>query len=229
MLMKSRFLIFAVLALVMGLQQGLFAQLQDEKSVTITMDLQPILQLDMETADQIEFVFDDIKDYYAGITKYGATILKVSSTVSWDLYAVGRSNGTIGAEFWDQVIDYGSGTGTNAIDELPLSAVELHQSQPNGQPLVIEIRDACQSYLSWTSKIPFFGATISSGAGGLSALYIGFSVPAFRSPSTCGKMLSPSPTQTLVQWGAQSSGIMEGCIPPMMTGLSRARNLSPIS
>ena len=108
-----------------------FAQLHDEKSVTVTMDLQPILQLDMETSDQIEFVFDDIRDYYAGITQYSATILKVSSTVTWDLYAVGRSNGTTGAEFWDQVIDYGGGSGTNAVNELPLSLLELHQSQAN--------------------------------------------------------------------------------------------------
>ena len=107
------------------------AQLQDEKSVTMTMDLQPILQLNMETPDQIDFVFDDINDYYAGITKYGATILKVSSTVSWDLYAVGRSNGTSGAEAWDQVIDYGSGTNANAVSSIPMSALELHQSQAN--------------------------------------------------------------------------------------------------
>ena len=70
------------------------AQLIDEKDVTVTMDLQPVLQLDMTTANQLEFVFDDINEYYAGITNYAATILKVSSTVSWDLYAVGRSSGS---------------------------------------------------------------------------------------------------------------------------------------
>ena len=74
--MRSKLFILCAIALVMGLHNGLFAQLQDEKSVTVTMDLQPILQLDMETADQIEFVFDDIKDYYAGITKYGADYFK---------------------------------------------------------------------------------------------------------------------------------------------------------
>ena len=58
--MKTRLILVSVILMVMGFQNGLFAQLQDEKSVTITMDLQPILQLDMETADQIEFVFDDI-------------------------------------------------------------------------------------------------------------------------------------------------------------------------
>jgi len=107
------------------------AQLIDEKNVTVTMDLQPILQLDMTTPSQIEFTFDDIQDYYAGITQYAATILKVSSTVSWDLYAVGRSNGTNGPEFWDQVITYNGGGATGAIDDLPLSLIELRQSQPN--------------------------------------------------------------------------------------------------
>jgi len=108
-----------------------YAQFIDEKDVTITMDLQPILQLDMTTPSQIDFVFDDIDDYYAGITKYAATILKVSSTVSWDLYAVGRSNGTNGPEFWDQVITYNGGGASNAVDDLPLSLVELRQSQAN--------------------------------------------------------------------------------------------------
>lgn len=106
------------------------AQLIDEKDVSVTMDLQPVLQLDMTTPDQIEFVFDDINEYYAGITKYAATILKVSSTVSWDLYAVGRSTGTNGPEFWDQQIDYGNNN-PNAIPNLPLSLLELRQSQAN--------------------------------------------------------------------------------------------------
>ncbi|MDA9328114.1 hypothetical protein N9Q96_04240 [Flavobacteriaceae bacterium] len=107
------------------------AQLIDEKDVTVTMDLQPVLQLDMTTANQLEFVFDDINEYYAGITNYAATILKVSSTVSWDLYAVGRSSGSSGSGgFWDQQIDYGSDN-TNAINQLPLSLLELRQSQPN--------------------------------------------------------------------------------------------------
>jgi hypothetical protein len=106
------------------------AQLIDEKDVTVTLDLQPVLQLDMSTPDQIEFVFDDIDEYYAGITHYGATILKVSSTVSWDLYAVGRSTGTNGPEFWDQQIDYGN-SNPNAQPNLPLSLLELRQAQAN--------------------------------------------------------------------------------------------------
>ncbi|MCX6313053.1 MAG: hypothetical protein NT084_15645 [Bacteroidetes bacterium] len=105
-----------------------FAQLQDEKNVTITMDLQPILQLNMNTSDQVNFVFDDISDYYGGITRYGATILTVSSTVNWDLYAVGTSNdGT----FWDNQMTYGPGTDPLATTQLPLELLELHQSEVN--------------------------------------------------------------------------------------------------
>lgn len=114
----------------LGLAFAANAQLIDEKDVTVTMDLQPVLQLDMTTPNQIEFTFDEISEYYAGITQYAATILKVSSTVSWDLYAVGRSNGTNGAEFWDQQIDYGNNN-PNAIPDLPLSLLELRQSQAN--------------------------------------------------------------------------------------------------
>lgn len=107
---------------------NMFAQLQDERNVTVTMDLQPILQLNMNTSDQVNFVFDDMSDYYGGITKYGATILTVSSTVNWDLYAVGTSTqGT----FWDNPMTYGAGTDPNAQRQLPLELLELHQSQAN--------------------------------------------------------------------------------------------------
>jgi hypothetical protein len=98
----------------------------DERDVTVTMDLQSILQLDMSTSDQLEFVFDDVSDYFAGITQYGATQLRVSSTVDWDLYAIGRSND---GEFWDNQARYGSST--DGSIEIPLSALELRQSQPN--------------------------------------------------------------------------------------------------
>jgi len=102
------------------------AQLVDEKNVTVTMDLQPILQLDMTTSDQLEFVFDDVSDYYAGIVQYGATQLRVSSSVDWDLYAIGRSNANA-TGFWDQQTSYS----TNGSADIPLSALELRQSQAN--------------------------------------------------------------------------------------------------
>jgi hypothetical protein len=128
--MKTTKLLTAA-AICIGGISSMNAQLIDEKDVTVTLDLQPVLQLDMTTPNQIEFVFDEISEYYSGITQYGATILKVSSTVSWDLYAVGRSTGTNGPEFWDQQIDYGNGASLNAIADLPLSLLELRQNQVN--------------------------------------------------------------------------------------------------
>lgn len=112
--------------------QSANAQLIDEQDVTITMELQPVLQLDMKTPNQLEFVFDEIEEYYRGITQYAATELKVSSSVSWDLYAVGRSNGTNCAECWDQQLVYGNGgVASGAIANLPMSLVELRQNRPN--------------------------------------------------------------------------------------------------
>jgi len=105
------------------------AQLVDEKNVTVTMDLQPVLQLNMTTPDQIDFTFDNIQKYNAGIIKYGATVLKVSSSVSWDLYVVGTSQ--VGDSIWDQQLSYSGGGGTNAIDSLPISLLELHQNEGN--------------------------------------------------------------------------------------------------
>lgn len=120
----------SALALAMFAGLSTQAQLIDEKDVTVTMDLQPVLQLDMTTPNQIEFIFDDVVDYQAGIIQYSATTLKVSSTVSWDLYAIARSQGNIGPNFWDQQIDYGS-SNPNAINQLPLSLLELKQSRAN--------------------------------------------------------------------------------------------------
>ena len=95
------------------------AQLIDEQNVTITMDLQPVLQLNMDGPSNIDFVFDEIYEYMGGITKYGATALKVSSSVSWDLYAVGYSSGNnISALSWDAQVSYGntaSGLGSTVL------------------------------------------------------------------------------------------------------------------
>ncbi len=112
--------------------QSANAQLIDEQDVTITMELQPVLQLDMQTPNQLEFVFDEIEEYYRGITQYAATQLRVSSSVSWDLYAVGRSNGTNCAECWDQQLVYGNGGVTSGAEaNLPMSLVEIRQNRAN--------------------------------------------------------------------------------------------------
>jgi len=125
--MKKIILVFSFLGLFSTFS---FGQLIDEKNVTVTMDLQPILQLNMTTSDQVDFVFDDIRDYYGGIIKYAATILKVSSSVSWDLYAVGTSQA--GANSWDQQVPYSTSANPLSQPVLPLSLLELHQYEANG-------------------------------------------------------------------------------------------------
>ena len=124
---RNQFKLFIAAAVFAG--TSVSAQLVEEKDIAITMDLQPVLQLDMDTPTQIEFVFDDVNDYVGGITQYGATVLKVSSTVNWDLYAVGRS--TTGGRFWDQQVTYNGGNSTNRVGDIPLSALELRQNQAN--------------------------------------------------------------------------------------------------
>lgn len=109
---------------------GAKAQLLDESNVTITMDLQPILQLDMSGPQNVDFVFDQISEYVGGITQYGVTTLKVSSTVNWDLYAVGFGNNvsaSTGGAIWDQQAIYGSGGDTAAVDSISCNVLELHQ------------------------------------------------------------------------------------------------------
>ena len=133
--MKKMTKISAV-AIAMAISGASFAQLQDEQDVTITMDLQPILQLKMEGPDQIDFTFDEINKYYTGVVKTGANILKVSSSVSFDLWAVGVSTGSIAnnAYIWDNPMVYGTGSvASNAQRNIPLTALELHQFPANPQ------------------------------------------------------------------------------------------------
>ena len=117
----------ALVASAVMISANSFAQIQDEKNVTVTMELVPILQLNMNTPDQVNFVFDEISEYLGGITKYGATILTASSTVSWDLFASGTSarHQSAGGNFWDPQVAYG--TGTTGTDSIPLRALELRQ------------------------------------------------------------------------------------------------------
>jgi len=108
------------------------AQLIDEQNVTVTMDLQPILQLGMNGSQNVDFVFDQISEYVGGITQYGATALTVSSTVSWDLYAAGfSSSAASGQLIWDNQVSYGEATDANATTSLPLTLLELHQDKVN--------------------------------------------------------------------------------------------------
>jgi len=115
--------------IVLLLTAGLFmtgasnAQLSDQEYVAVTMDLQGILELNMTTEPQVDFVFNTIQKYQVGITKYNATRLEVESTVPWDLYAQPST------EFWTQQIAYGAGT--NGQGTLPSEILEMQTIQPN--------------------------------------------------------------------------------------------------
>jgi len=106
------------------------AQVVDEKSVSINMDLQPILKLDMSGQDNIDFTFDNISSYVAGITKYNATILRVSASVNWDLYAVAQST-TSGSAYMDNQVKYSTSNDPLALSNVPLDVLEIHQQQVN--------------------------------------------------------------------------------------------------
>ncbi len=107
------------------------AQKNSQSGVSFVMDLKPVLQLEMTSPEQINFIFNNKKELANGIVKNAATILKVTSTVKWDLYAVGRTtkDNPNGTTFWEQEKSYGSTV--NSVANLPLSLLEIKQSQVN--------------------------------------------------------------------------------------------------
>ncbi len=148
---KSNLPLFFISMLFLGLTSK--AQLVDEQNVTITMDLQPILQLDMSGPQNIDFVFDEVYEYVGGITKYGVTQLKVSASVDWDLYAVGYSSGMNGnALLWDNQVTYGIGAATNASNALDCELLELRQNKAN--PLNTSVAALFNDYSTAFGKSP---------------------------------------------------------------------------
>lgn len=114
-----------------------FVAMDDNLNIPICMDqftleieIQPILQLKMNTSSQLDFDFSDIQKYNSGIAKYGATVLEVSSNMNWDLFAIGTSTlneSAPGNPYWDNNAEYSS-AGSLLI---PLDALEIHQSPVN--------------------------------------------------------------------------------------------------
>ena len=92
-----------------------------QEYVTVTMDLQGILELKMITDPQVDFVFNSIQKYQTGITKYNATVLEVNATVPWDLYAQPAT------QYWNQQAAYG--IGNRSQNMLPAEILQLQTSQ----------------------------------------------------------------------------------------------------
>lgn len=107
------------------------AQQKDKRGVFMTLEMKPVLQMDMTSPEMISFIFDKKSKYYKGIKKEKATVLKVTSTVKWDLYAVGRSktNTKNGSTYWDQQKSFASTV--NSVANIPLSLLEIKQNQIN--------------------------------------------------------------------------------------------------
>lgn len=141
------------------------AQLIDEQNVTVTMDLQPILQLGMNGSSNVDFVFDQISEYVGGITQYGATQLNVSSTVSWDLYAAGFSSSAAAQNglLWDNQVSYGQGNDNLAVTTLPLTLLELHQDKAN--------QAVANATAGSTSAPDYSNAFVNTAATGLNNVY----------------------------------------------------------
>ena len=108
------------------------AQKLQQESVSISLDLKPILQLEMISPDQINFIFDKENQYRNGIVKNAATIIKVTSTVTWDLYAIGRAKGTNpnGKTFWNQEESYESSL--NSVADIRVNTVIIWLWSPTG-------------------------------------------------------------------------------------------------
>ena len=167
------------------------AQVLSEQNVTINMDLQPVLQLSIEGPEQIDFNFTEIDQYYAGIIKNGANVLKVSSSVSFDLWAAGLSQGNVASLCMDQLIDY-QGGGTAGINTIPVTALELHQFPAN--PLVTANTATCDGTTALTNESDYSqafaiidAATNAPSAGaGNNAIYAPAAATPYIAPQMTG-------------------------------------------
>ena len=125
------FLKFMLIISVFNYSNECNSQNSERESVTVTLDLKPILQLEMSSQDQIDFVFDKEKQYHDGIVKNAATTIKITSTVKWDLYAIGRNKekNPNRKTYWSQenINDANIKTLTN----IPLNLLEIKQHTPN--------------------------------------------------------------------------------------------------
>lgn len=83
----------------------------------------------MTTSNNVSFVFDEMREYIAGITQSGSTTLrlKVDETVvgdcKWKLIMYIDNNGTLPVNNWETLISYGS---SGNIPELDLIEVKVY-------------------------------------------------------------------------------------------------------
>jgi hypothetical protein len=111
-------------------------QIGNTVSFSLEIEILPVLQMNISSLQNIDFSFSDINKYISGAIKYGATKMEVNSNLQWDLTAIGssftndQSSGL--SPFWDIIASYSSNPGGSS--NIPLSALEIFQNQPNPQP-----------------------------------------------------------------------------------------------
>jgi hypothetical protein len=125
------------------------AQLSDEEYAYVTMDLQGILNLTMNSDPTVNFSFKSIPEYQNGITRFNATKLDVDATVAWDLFAYASTDN------WVQVDAYS----TNGQAALPAEILEMQSVQPN----------TCAAPNSFNAMNSLKGLTNSGVTGGVPA------------------------------------------------------------
>jgi len=181
------------------------AQLIDEQNVTITMDLQPILQLYMEGPSNLDFVFDEVYEYLGGITKYGATVLKVSSSVNWDLYAVAYSSQA--TLIMDNSVTYGVGTG--GLTGISCSILELHQDKRAGGVVAAgQLLGEGADYF-----LPFVANAFAGGAA-VANNNVYCSIAPYTKPATTDKYIAGGNLTTATNFVAGGSYLTTGAAAP---------------
>ena len=125
------FLKFMLIISVFNYSNECNSQNSEQESVSVTLYLKPILQLEIISPDQIDFVFDKDKQYHDGIIKNAATTIKITSTVKWDFYAIGRNKekNPNGKTYWSQ--ENMNDADITSLTNIPLNLLEIKQHTPN--------------------------------------------------------------------------------------------------
>jgi hypothetical protein len=111
-------------------------------SATSNCDGWPYSRIELQNQQsnqQLEFKFDQISSYTAGITYYGSTLMRAtvsdtsgSGTCNWKLnMIVTNGGGTTPSSEMETLINYGSGNGAKP----PLSLIQVRVSNACGTPI----------------------------------------------------------------------------------------------
>lgn len=104
---------------------------QKTQNVSFTLDMKPILSVEFNAPSQINFVFDEKSKFNKGIVHEEATEIRVTSTVNWDMYAVGRSLNKNSDELQSWDVQKSFKSSQNESLHIPLQLLEIKQQYKN--------------------------------------------------------------------------------------------------